>query len=419
MDDLFRKAVDQYPLKPCDSQWDELSGKITSINRPLTPSDKRIYSKNLRVTILVLLIIIVPIIIVSLLSPFNKYSGTNTPSGEAPVQQSKLEIVYEKKNAVSKPIFRIHEPGRMTEQPVRNGEKNPGKDELMVQGNHGAISEKTGMEIFSLKAIDVGGSLPSELEINYSAVDQTGLAESSLSTVPPIHVKYPLDPVDPLILTANSQTNKNLPLQHLNYPNRQGLYLGLVFGPLLTQVKNQGLKKSGFDFGLLIGYTLSKKISIETGLMHAKQNFFVGGKYYNEISGVDNVNSLEGTRNAFKIPLTLKYNVVRTATANYFVSAGVSSWVGINDKVLVSVTDGPIPPNRHFNYDAPSYLPSYLDISLGYEYKMGRFANIRIEPYLEIPLSSTTGNSFKTDASGRSLQVFNSGIHIGITRFIH
>ena len=219
-------------------------------------------------------------------------------------------------------------------------------------------------------------------------------------------------------MTLHSNTYKNFTLQHLDYPHRQGFYLGLVGGPMLTQVKHQGTTKSGFDFGILAGYTLSKKFSIETELFYTRQYFYVSGPYYNEFANINDVSSLQGSRKAFEISLNLKYNVIRSANGNFFVTAGTSTYSGTNDKILIKVKDSIPPPSQNFDAGITSLLPSYVNISLGYEYKIGKFADIRIEPYFQIPLNINTGNSFKTQDHGGSIQVFNSGIHIVISRFI-
>ncbi len=98
-----------------------------------------------------------------------------------------------------------------------------------------------------------------------------------------------LDKKEAAPLTLQSQ--KNLPLQHLDIPRRQGIYLGFVGGPLLTEVKSQGSKKAGYDIGLFAGYTLNKKFSIETGFYYTHQYFYVSGEYYNGIAGINYASS--------------------------------------------------------------------------------------------------------------------------------
>ncbi|HEY4967398.1 MAG TPA: hypothetical protein VII28_13430 [Puia sp.] len=443
-DEQFRKAVAQYTLRPADSQWDELSGKIVSIKRPRSLADT-IRSKYMKWFMLLAFIILIPVVIVSIVPGIHGNQGIKTKAGDVLVQKNKTEIKYQKTPESSVKLYKTNNIGNTV--PLVSGLKetaisrntNPDKNELDETAKTGnTIPDKNELKQTAI----IGNTIPLTNELSVlefkmmasgSADDNnrsifvpatkhmtTDLVKSNDLILSPIYtqsVGFP--PEKNLALSLNSGNHKNLPLQHLDYPRRQGFYLGLVAGPMLTQVKHQGLNKTGFDFGLLAGYTLSKKFSIETGLMYTKQYFFTSGKYYNEFAGINYATSLDGSRNAFEIPLTLKYNMVRRPGGNFFISAGTSTYIGVDDKVLVHVVVGaPVPPSQRLDYGVTSYLPSYVNISLGYEYKIGKFADIRIEPYFQIPLNTNTGNSFKTESSGGSIQVFNTGIHIGITRFI-
>src|SRR6516164_1547431 len=57
LDEQFRQAVDWYTLRPVDSQWDELSGKIISIDRPHSIAEPVRSSYRKWVLVLALLIL--------------------------------------------------------------------------------------------------------------------------------------------------------------------------------------------------------------------------------------------------------------------------------------------------------------------------------------------------------------------------
>ncbi len=185
----------------------------------------------------------------------------------------------------------------------------------------------------------------------------------------------------------------------------------------MSRIKNQELKKPGYDIGLLVGYKINKKLSVETGLLFSKQNYFASGKYYNSVTGGNTAKSLEGSRTAYEIPFKLNYYVLRNKKGSFFISGGISSYVGVNDKILINVGENNPGPTQKLNYGVASYLPSYLDFSLGYDHQIGRLTHIRIEPFIEIPMSSTAGNTININ-SGSGLQVFNAGLHLVITEFI-
>ena len=60
--------------------------------------------------------------------------------------------------------------------------------------------------------------------------------------------------------------------------NKQRLLYRRSYAPELTSVKLQPAKKS-FDIGLLVGYNLNKKLSIELGFMLAQKYYYTSGKY--------------------------------------------------------------------------------------------------------------------------------------------
>ena len=221
----------------------------------------------------------------------------------------------------------------------------------------------------------------------------------------------------PIELAESYKKTASLTPHHLNSSYNRGFYLGLTMGPLLSKIKTQGYTKPGFNIGILIGYKINSKISIETGLLHTKQYYSSSGKYYNQVTGGNTTNSLDGSRTTFEIPFKLNYNILHSRTGNFFISGGFSAYVGANDKIIINVSDNTLNPPQKLDYGMASYLPSYLNFSIGYECRIGKFAQIRLEPYTEIPLSSTSGNTIMMNAGG-SLQIVNSGLHIAITRLI-
>jgi hypothetical protein len=434
LDDQFREAVDRYSLKPLDSRWDELSGKIISMKRPSTIADP-IRSKYRKWTIWLVLLVLMPIAFVFLYQKTDSSNKSDSLISDPLVAASPAQDSSDEELQRGSPS-RMQTPAPSAEQtpesaavqtPALSAEQTPESDavqtpesgfEPTVLPRQAQTSSTRAMQSGSQRQAQPdksGFSMPSTRAISI------GLIETEALLIAPVYTKtgdISFDKKEPVPLSLHSNIQKNLPLQHLDIPRRRGFYLGLETGPMLTQVKSQGLKKSGFDVGLLAGYAINKKFSIETGLLYTHQYYFVGGKYYNEFAGINYAVSLEGSRNAFEIPLNVKYNLIRRAGGNFFIAAGASTFVGVNDKVLIHVADGAVPPAQHFDYGVTSWLPSYVNLSVGYEYKIGKSADIRIEPYFQIPLNSNTGNSFKTASSGGSIQVFNAGIHIGISQFI-
>ena len=92
--------------------------------------------------------------------------------------------------------------------------------------------------------------------------------------------------------------------------------------------------------------------------------------------------------------------------------------MGVNESIQVHLDDNTSRASQSLDYGKANYLPSYANFSLGFDYKMKKFFLFRIEPYMEFPLSMVAGNTMNINAN-KGLQVYNMGLHLGITRLIH
>ena len=392
MDDMFRKAVRHYSLRPCESEWDDLAIRLR--NNSIRLSDGTKYftlKKKVSLSLYMLVIIVAVIIPVNYLNP-NKIIHT--------------ESVIE--NAVDRNIIKIAgKPALRQTHESFNGSENISKLKQVFYSPGEQFSNEMGSSLTKTGEIEVA-----------NLRGKMGTAQlDSVAKVHSILLGRNLQNHGLIEFSNRIQFCENSSLQKpAAVPNR-GFYFGVVFGPLLSQVRHHEFTKAGFDFGLTVGYKINKKFSVETGLLKTMEYYFVGGKYYSSISGVPDVDNLEGNRKAFQIAVNLKYNVLHMKTANLFISAGLTSYVGVKEKTVINVGNSSLQPPQGLDYGSASYLPSYLNIALGYEFKIGKRTNIRVEPYSQIPLESQIGNTINKELTGGALQFFNAGVHIGVTRF--
>ncbi len=403
MDELFRRAVDQVPLLPGNSRWNEIAGNLSG---SLSVSSAKQKGSNTKRIIGMLGFFLLGIICSSVLTTFIKYNNLNVPGNLF----SKTSIIRSKKAVDSK--------GNTSNTILLSTIKPPSEKKI---SSNVSLKYAGKTRTYFYQSISSAGNQPAETDPELN----TDIQVNHFNTpAPPI---FSLNPVayDGLLQKHSSvefrdhlKNPVDLPLKNLNTSYIPHFYLGLAGGILMSQIKNQGLTKPGYDIGLLVGYKINKKISVETGLLYSKQYYFAGGKYYNSATGSSSVKSLEGSRTAYEIPFKLNYNVIRNKKSSFFISGGVSSYIGVNDNILINVGENSPGPTQKLDYGVASYLPSYLDFSLGYDYQFGRLSHIRIEPFVEIPMSSTAGNTININA-GNALPVVNAGLHLVVTDFIH
>lgn len=190
-------------------------------------------------------------------------------------------------------------------------------------------------------------------------------------------------------------------------------YSGLIAGGDISFVKYQKMQPLGYNVGLLVGYKF-KKLSIESGLLFVKKNYYTDGKYFDK-SNVPYFNNAEiltvdGYCRMFEIPLNIRYNIIEKNKHAFFATAGFSSYLMNKEFYNYDyIRDG----EQHYSSRAYMHTTqdwfSVLNLSAGYELRTGSKSSLRIEPYFKAPLSGVgTGN----------LSISSAGINVGVTRKI-
>ncbi len=198
--------------------------------------------------------------------------------------------------------------------------------------------------------------------------------------------------------------------------NKYGVYLGGVFGPSFNQVKSQGLRRPGFDIGLLLGYQLNKSLSFETGVLFEKKYYFTDGKYFDitkASSGMPagmKVVSLEGSCSIIEVPFKVKYNLLHKGYKHFYVTTGISGYVVTGEynkyHAILNGTEQDITGSYN---KSSSYTAAVLVLGAGYENRVSKSFLVRISPYVQIPLRGIGVGS---------LPVMSAGLHFGFSRFL-
>jgi len=365
MDDLLRKSAVHYPLKAGESGWDEVSARLMQIP-VVNESPKR---KNYKYYLLIVL----AMMLLLLLGGLFYYNGRGTfQRKNSRIDETKLqrqEIISGKETGIKK-----------TAAP--NGLKR------LVQKN-----KYTG----SLNTIQLEFTGSSFAEPKY--IMNTSEVKSF-----PVLLQYSI-PEPPLQVTPITITSK-----HRN--NFKGLYFGLNGGPELSKVGSQTIAKAGFHAGMLLGYRISTKLSVESGIMLGKRSYYSMGKYFSMSkiassmpAGMEII-TIDGQSSQLEIPLSLKYDFIRRPQSGLFFTAGVVSHVFLQEENHYQTMLNGVPANQMGMYKEDYFsLASELQISGGYEHTIGKSSRFRIEPYKKIPM--------KKSGMG-SMPVFSSGVNVSV-----
>ena len=198
---------------------------------------------------------------------------------------------------------------------------------------------------------------------------------------------------------------------------KHSFYVGIIGSPDLSLVKFQSVKNVGDNIGVLFGYTLNSHWSIETGLSYDRKKYYTNGEYFSKsklpavMNDID-LKRVEGGCNMWEIPLNVRYNFHSpNGKMQWFATGGLSTYL-MAKEVYTFYGNYWGNPNwkKTYPYETPyKYWFSILNLSVGFEQPLGKIGNLRLEPFVRVPLSGIgTG----------SLSIMSAGLNIGITRRI-
>ena len=194
-------------------------------------------------------------------------------------------------------------------------------------------------------------------------------------------------------------------------------YLGLVAGAGINTVKHSSMSKAGVDVGLIGGYRINNRFSVETGLIYTRNFYEVAASSFNQkgiepmLSGGRSLNEVHGSNKMVEIPLNLRFEIMQKNANSVYLSPGLSTYLVTRESnwYLTTMNGSSEMLYGAYNKTHP-YLGAAMNLSAGFERKIGTNSNLRIAPYVQLPLRGVgVGN----------IKLVNTGLHIGITKTMH
>jgi hypothetical protein len=262
-----------------------------------------------------------------------------------------------------------------------NGNLSDAKERPNATGDAGVVSRnKTSM---GLPALIYGGNSMGQISGNDSLMNT--LAQSKT----PIHSKT----------------------LHLN----RSLNFGFTFGPDYTNAGGISNNQIGNNIGLTVGYYLTSKLSINTGIIYSNKFYWSKAHYYflrppSNISPMAYVRTfaapppidyINGASNIWELPLTLRYDFVHYNKTRFFANAGLSSYFMMNQTYIYFFHSGQnqlalkVTDNQQSNY-----WFGVADLSIGFEAEVGKGFSFQAEPFLKLPLQNMGMENLKLTSYG-------------------
>lgn len=189
---------------------------------------------------------------------------------------------------------------------------------------------------------------------------------------------------------------------------RNTFYTTVLAGADFSNVKFSSAGRTGFNAGVQVGYYITDRLSINTGLVYNAKNYKARGKDFTPKGAMVyyDIYRIEGGCNMLDIPVNVRYDLGIKTRSRFFISAGVSSYLMNKEDYEYYYYYNGNPGSRNWSTKENSnYLFSILNFSGGIEQQVGKRLHFMAEPYLKLPVKGVgTGN----------IQLNSFGINLGL-----
>jgi len=434
MDELFRKAGRDYPLKTEPKNWDAVRGALHPEDGAAEATHKRVGWRRLLPLLFLLLIPAVYVFIDK--ENINRESSALTG------------------NADDKNTGNTKQSVKAVEQPVTNKETvntnntvdrtNKLSDREVSRLSYVPPSKQTLRNIAKVeeKSVNVKGGLSDPPQAGLSGIDRVTATEEERERervrvserVNYIHDNEPAlwnnlpslntgfnsgnEPSDVISVKTPGSLNQStgltsVPNSDKKNKNRKGPYFGVIASPDISTIKGQKIKGIGYSAGAIVGYTINNHWQVEGGVLWSSKKYYTDGKYFDKkgpgIPSNVNVLWLNGGCEMMEFPVVARYNFSQKRNT-FFGSAGLTSYLMKKEDYNYKAMAGPgsYAYDGYREYDrSGDHLFANLQLSAGYNFSLSSKLNIRIEPYLKAPL--------KKIGIGK-MPITSTGLYLAITR---
>jgi len=184
---------------------------------------------------------------------------------------------------------------------------------------------------------------------------------------------------------------------HLN----RSLNIGFTFGPDYTNAGGIANNQIGNNIGLTIGYYLTERFSLNTGLIYTNKFYWADANNYffrqpvnitptayaRTFAAPPPIDYINGASNIWELPLTLRFDVAHHNKTKFFANAGLSSYFLMKQTYIYFLHSGQNPlAYKISDNQQVNYWFGVADISAGFEAEMGKGFSFQAEPFVKVPL---------------------------------
>lgn len=418
---LFQRASEHYPLNTDSANWNAVLEKLEKEG-----NQKGLLLKKRLFYLLILLI-------VSILSAFLMHLYKN---GQDQSKNLIVPTLKEQKESETKMLKKITDAVyEKVIDSIQQKELNK-KENIVATLNKNNFTEKTNSNYSTTnQTVQLKPSTPqlppqnnqSMVSINQDPLNSATQKSSTNSVSNSQETKNVLENQTDLVeavaknTSADSTTAKESILEPTNTPIinikkapfKKYFYTGAMYATDKSSINFEASKGSGHSMALVLGYQFSKRFSIETGIHIEKKEYYTKGEHFDKsiLPATGKILWIESENKLIEIPVSLKIDFLNNQKHQLFGSFGISSFLVNNESYEYEEEINGVIQSEYVEFTKnTSNLFATVNMSFGYEYKIKNKFRLRIEPYLNLPLSGI----------GKSKEpVLSKGIYFGLLYNFH
>jgi cytoskeletal protein RodZ len=437
MDELFRNAASQYPLKTDGADWDALSARLQESGQVPGRGGSGSSVKWYRWALVLLLCLVSFLLFVPVIrtgkKPVNgsenentKVSVSNNSEASEKATRSVADVTENNSTTASNNTIKVPEASTdktiHNAKPTNNNTSSFASAQDMHNGHTTVNSEKPApgeqhQVSHPQQAVDhstpTGLSLDGTTAAVPASLTVDALAGQSVDALAGLRATDPA--VDARLHHRPQAKDSVTPVKEkAPAPKVKGFYAGFVVSPDISTVRFQSAKKVGYGAGLIAGYRISRRLAVETGLLWERKNYYTQGEYFNKsklpFPSNWKINTVDGYCNMFELPVNIRYYFSLNEKSSWYANVGMSSYIMKKEDYAFNYDGGSGAVTKDWAYlNSSKNWFSVVHVGVGYEKPIGLIGNLRVEPYVNLPAAGV--------GMGK-LPLTSVGLNIGITKTI-
>ncbi len=375
LDDLFKKAAEQSEDDTALPDWSDMSARLDRAK----PGGYRPMISAMIVSVILVSSVTVGWVIINR----SKVSKIEVTDADATQDVSRRILPQQDVKSTGREEIENEYRGNTDRSPTRAqlGNINSNKSALSSEvdshqfTNDSRYSEKDDSGEFELpKNMDMGKN-ENSISDNESRVEVP--YDSLLEKMQKIPVARITKEMLVELDTAESNTNEER--------FERGFSVKLALSPDYSMVHSSRPQGLGINSGILLEYSLSKNLSIATGVIRARKKY---SAYKVEYSGYE-TDIVEGDCRMWDIPISVYYHFSPGKTWLFYSGVGLSSYL-MSQESYVYYVEGSYGQRKTFEHSVNGKNTewfSILNVSVGIEKKLNQKFAIQFEPFYKAPLA--------------------------------